>query len=540
MNRLIILWLMFFAFIHFTSKSQTKDSKDLKLINVSVDTIYSQYITLTYEFNESAENEYVMIYQCCNYCNKQTNYDCRIDSTIMSATNLQWIDSAGGAIPIYYSIGWKLSGGSAPQCCMILNTTSSSSGCKNSCVLEWNPYVYYLYFEWGSDNISGKLDSIDYYIFCKNVDKNGSFKLFDSIVGGDPSLNIGSINKKQYEARFLENNTNYEFFVKAVRKSDAIFSFSTISRFRTGYEETDPVDITTNGVSVIDNKLISIDVSTGYFSTPFNKLHLYRNEFSGNFPAFTQIKSLDYNSISNNYQFTDSTADPQKRLYQYMVLSDNKCKANDSSNIMTNIYLDGGRVQNEKYKDSIFFVQQGWSLLDTFELLRVVGNNKFVIKDFLSIENSRCLVDIEAYLGEGSVVNYQIKSKKNYFSNIISIDHEPTIEFPNAFYPFSKYRENQTFYPILIFASEENYLFIIYNRWGQEMFRATKPPHYCFLNPKWADLECLEQNKQEHRSWDGTFQGKDAPAGFYTYNISYSFNEKSGRFFTSGSFMLVR
>jgi len=531
-NRCILFLSLLLIIFQHTLVAQTKGSNELKLINVSVDTVYPQYVTLTYEFNEAAENEYVMIYQCCNYCNKQTNYDCRIDSTLMSVTNLQWVDSKGVAIPVHYSIGWKLSGGSAPQCNMVLLSSPSNSGCKNSCVLEWNPYIYYLDYEWGSDSITGKLDAIDYYIYFKNVNNNGNFKLFDSIIGGGES-----INKKRYEARFLENNTNYEFFVKAVRKTDAIFSFSNIAKFTTGNEEIAPVDITIKGVSVTDDKFISIDVTTGYFSTPFNQLHLFRSDNSS---AFTKLKSLDYNSISNNYQFTDSTANPNKGLYRYKVVSENMCKANDTSNIMTNIFLDGFRAQNEKYKDSIYFVQQGWSPLDTFELLRVVGNKKFVIKDFLTIDNSRCLVDIEAYMGERSVVNYQIKSKKNYFSNIISIDHEPAVKFPNAFYPLSKYRENQTFYPILTFASEDNYLFIIYNRWGQEVFRATKPPHYCFSDPRRVDLECLDQNRYEFRSWDGTFQGKDAPAGFYTYKISYSFNEKSGRFSTSGSFMLVR
>jgi len=536
MNRLYLLLFFFFLFSQFETKAQTKGSNELKLINVSVDTVYPQYVTLTYEFNEAAKNEYVMIYQCCNNCNKQTNYDCRIDSTIMSVNNLQWVDSTGVAIPVYYSIGWKLSGGSAPQCNMVLDTIHSS--CENSCLLEWNPYIYCLDYDWGSDSISGKFDAIDYYIYCKNVDENGYFEPFDSIIGEAPLKNFSSIKKKRYEARFLENNTNYEFFVKAVRKSDAVFSFSNIAKCKTGYEKTDTVAITIKGGSVMDNKSISVDVESDYFQTPFHKLYLYRNSSSLPNGNEIMVDSLAH-TFSNQYLFTDKKANPDKEIYYYYAIAKNKCKPNDTSNVMTNIFLDWSRAENEQYRDSIFFVQQGWSKLDTFELLRVVGNRKDIIRDSLTIENSRCLVDVVPYMGDGSVVYFQIRSKKNYFSNIISISHEPVIEFPNAFYQLSEIKENQTFYPILKFASEENYLFIIYNRWGQEVFRATKPPHYCFLDPNGMGA-CLEQNKQEGRSWDGTFQGKEAPAGFYAYKISYSFHGNSGRFSTSGSFMLVR
>jgi hypothetical protein len=156
-----------------------------------------------------------------------------------------------------------------------------------------------------------------------------------------------------------------------------------------------------------------------------------------------------------------------------------------------------------------------------------MAGNKHIITDALTVQNSRYLVDIEPFMEEGAVIHYQIKTQNDCFSNILTIEHEPQIVFPNAFYPLSSNIENRTFYPILKFASDADFQFIIYNRWGQELYRSELPPIYG------------EYNNMQGR-WDGTFQGNECPSGFYAYKIRYSFNEGSGKYLNSGSFMLVR
>jgi len=518
-----IIYSFLFIFCWLPAYPQEPVAPVLKV--VSIDTVFPQHLSLIWNYDDRIDS--VTVYKCYQSCNDENFYNA-VDKIVMDETLVQWIDPYADLFHTnYYSVGWRFSGKSPPQCNMLLKTNLPASGCRNEVSLSWNPYI----------NMMDELD--EYKILYRTKNQPFSFFKLLASIKGNHITEVNPANVIRYNAQFLANATTYEFVVQAVNKTKTLFSYSNIVEFTTGHETSDPVSLKIKGVSVLDQQSISVDVVSDYFQVPFHKLYLYRNTAPPTNGIEIVVDSMDYTSY-NQYLFTDMRANPAKEIYYYFVIAKNNCKANDTSNIMTNIFLDGFRAQNEKYKDSIFFVLQGWSPLDTFELLRVVGNKKFVIKDFLTIENSRCLVDIEAYMGEGSVVNYQIKSKKNYFSNIISIDHEPAVKFPNAFYPLSKYRENQTYYPILTFASEENYLFIIYNRWGQEVFRATKPPHYCFSDPRRVDLECLDQNRYEFRSWDGTFQGKDAPAGFYTYKISYSFNEKSGRFSTSGSFMLVR
>ena len=127
---------------------------------------------------------------------------------------------------------------------------------------------------------------------------------------------------------------------------------------------------------------------------------------------------------------------------------------------------------------------------------------------------------------EGGVMIYKIISETGCTSNTQSIHHEPVLHFPTAFNPGDLNVENTTFHPIFKFLPDkDNYLFVIYNRLGQELFRTEQLP------------DCA--NYTECR-WDGTFQGKECPPGIYAFKISYTYNEGAGRYSNSGSFMLVR
>jgi hypothetical protein len=130
-------------------------------------------------------------------------------------------------------------------------------------------------------------------------------------------------------------------------------------------------------------------------------------------------------------------------------------------------------------------------------------------------------------MDDGIVIQYQIKSINDDYSNTLIIEHDPVILFANAFYPHSINIENRTFYPIIKFPSDNNYLFIIYNRWGEEVYRSTHSPIYG------------EYSNTQGR-WDGTFRGKECPAGIYAFKLSFSYNKSTGKYSESGSFMLIR
>jgi len=528
MHRSYLLLLFIFLFSHFVANAQ---SVKLEIEAVSVDTM-SQLITLTWELNPEVED--VIIYGCTTDCSIQNNYHV-IDTVSMS--HLKWIDlDADSSSALHYycigglnSAGGPISGKSAPKTNMVLKADLPAGGCLNSILLSWNPYIRYVDFSWNQSSIN-RMDTLDYYIFYREKNINAPFMLLDSITGTH-FTDMNSTIDIHYEAKYLENNMLYEFVVQAISKIDTVRPFSNIAEHETGFVINDSVLVTITCVSVKEDRYIEIDVVTDDFPEPFQKLYLLRDKPDKEFwikdsLSFKIIDSMEYSS-TNKYRFIDEDVDPGSGLYYYMAVADNKCKLNDTSNVLTNIYLYGRRV--DKYADSISFSREGIPFLDSewYELFRIVYEKEISITNMLTILNRGYYIDVTPFMNDGAAIKYQIRSDDGCYSNTLIIEHEPYTEFPNAFYPQSINVENRTFYPILKFPSEDNYLFIIYNRWGQEVYRSTLPPIYGdYGNPQGR--------------WDGTFQGKDCPQGIYAFRISYSYNGGLGKYSDTGSVMLVR
>jgi hypothetical protein len=521
MYRSYLLLLLVFLCTHFVTNAQTKEPE---LKAVSVDTM-SQLITLTWEPEPGVEG--VTIFKCTANCDVENYYNV-VD--VVSMSQLEWKDrnaNSSSAPQNYYCIGWLdsegqvISGKSAPKNNMVLKASSSVSGCLNVITLSWNPY--YVNFPWyqGSNN---RMDTLDYYILYRKTDIDTSFILLDSVMRHDPSIEI------RYETTYLQNDTWYDFLIQAISRTDTVRPFSNIVVYQTGLEIDTPVTVEITCVSVIENKYIEIDVVTDDFPEPFQKLYLLRAHpgkevWIKDLLSFEIIDSLEYNP-TNEYRFTDENINTRVGLYYYMAVADNKCKLNDTSNVLTNIYLYGRRM--EKYIDSIRFLHVSIPFnSEWYDLLRVVYDRKVLLTGGLTVTNNSHYIDVRSFMDDGAEIKYQVRSISDCYSNTLTIEHEPYVRFPSAFYPQSINTENRTFYPILQFPSEDDYLFIIYNRWGQEVYRATVPPVYG------------DYNNPQGR-WDGTFQGRDCPPGIYAFKISYSFNEKSGKYSDTGSVMLIR
>jgi hypothetical protein len=522
MTRLFLTFFFFLLFSHLAVHAQTENQLKLKQVSVDLET---QQITLQWYLNIYALNESVKILKCTNNCLNQENYH-ECGQMVMKPDNLTWTDSDNCTKRNFYSIAWLESGKSAPLNNMVLKATSIPNGCLNAAMLSWNPYIFYLECEWFEQTIRGKMDTIDYYIFYRIKDNNPDFMLLDSVKGSYfPTINPR--DTVRYEAKYLKS-AEYEFVVQAKSRTDSVKPFSNMVSFTPGNEITTPVAVEINAISVVEDKYITVDINTAIFPKPFEKLYLLRDKpENADALSFNIIDSAEYDE-NNFYSFVDDQIDPKLGLYYYMALVENKCKLNDTSNILTNIYLTGKRV--EKYKDSIFFYREAMPYSNTtasYELFRVVNEQElFISNAFTLINNSNC-IDVENFMNDGAQITYQMKSENDCYSNTVTIEHEPRIQFPNAFYPESVHIANKTFYPIISFPSEDNYLFIIYNRWGQEIYRSTLPPVY-------------GQYDNPQGRWDGTFQGQPCPPGIYAFKVTFGYNEGTAKYSESGSVMLVR
>jgi len=501
MFRLHLTLLFVFLFSSFAASAQ-----ELMLRGVSIDPVFPQQVKLTWLFNSNIDS--VTIYKCTNNCDDENNYN-RVAKVEMNINSLTWIDNAASPLSRnYYSIGWSASGKSTPQNNMVL-TALPDGNCANSVLLSWNPYI----------NMLGTLDY--YLILCREQEDDNSVFTPIGRINGDAA----PADRINFEANYLANDRVFELVVQAVSRSGTVSVFSNIVEFRTGTVSNIPVSVRITCVDVIDDQYMEINVTTNNFLEPFQKLYLYKDKPSVESAMSLKIIDSAIYSPTNRYRFTDRDVDPKSGLYYYMAIADNKCKPNDTSNVLTNIYLQGWR--EEKYRDGVSFSRRGfYPSTESYELFRIVHGREYSIEPSVRVFTNY-YIDVLEFLNDGVVTVYKVLANTGCSSNTVTIDHEPIIEFPNAFFPKDVKIENRTFYPIIRFPSEINYSFTIYNRWGQEVFRTTRPPIY-------GDYENMQGR------WDGTFQGKDCPAGIYAYKISYIYNSGGGQYSHTGSFMLVR
>jgi len=551
MYRSCLTLLFVFLFTHFAANAQSGPSSPrIALTRVSVDA--AKNIELTWEyFNMDWKNlgsDSLIIYRCTTNCGMQGelmwNEHIRLE---LHPDSIKWKDSNANGDSLYYYcvIGHSPPGltdfanRSAPQNNIVLTADKIEAKCSNAISLSWNSWVKFNndeLFKWDEPH-ANKRDTLDYNILYRKLG-SGNFELAYHIEGV-PDAIIYPATEIPHEVRNLDLDTNYyyEFRIQAISRSgnrDTVFSNIVVSKIKNPYI---PAKISIARVSVIDslvgNPYIEIDVKIDnpLDHSPFDTLYLLRTD-SLHLP-YTRIRSVSYNAKKGNiYTLKDTTANPTKTYY-YNALPHAKCYTGYKPSYywLSNIVLWGGRQETSgfDYEDCMRFGRYNYPEGDTlYDWFRFKYRQPSFIQT-VGYGETLCLQDtaVSNYMENGRVTRYQIVSKAGFASNILTIRHESIVSFPNAFNPGDLNFENTTFHPIFVFPPDkENYLFIIYNRWGQELFRTEQPPDCAYYK------DCR---------WDGTFQGKECPPGIYAYKISYTFNQgRSGRIPETGSFMLVR
>jgi len=105
---------------------------------------------------------------------------------------------------------------------------------------------------------------------------------------------------------------------------------------------------------------------------------------------------------------------------------------------------------------------------------------------------SRITYLVEAYEGNTNPYGF----REHSYSNEALADQEPKVYLPNAISPKGL---NNVLKPVTVFVNEEGYEFLVYNRWGQNVFRTNS-----------AD-----------EGWDGKYNGQYVPQGVYVYLIRF-------------------
>jgi gliding motility-associated-like protein len=362
-----------------------------------------------------------------------------------------------------------------------INITAKYDACDKKIELNWTAYSV-----WS--------DISKYEIYASN--NSSEYTMIKSVSG----------TTNTYIHNNVLPNFNYKYYIKA---------YKTLSDFRTN---SNVVDISTdlissefilsaNYASVINDNEIEIAIKL----KPYTEIKEYKLQKSTQQNAgFETIKTFN-NSINliDSILYIDNESN-QNRNYFYKLTAINNC-GNEvaESNITNTIYLKVDNTSNLKHR---LFWKNYHSLqggVEKYNIYRKIDDKPFELINSFSFDKSY-VDDISAmnFTGiEGEFCYYveAIEQNENYFgeksktqSNLACAEQFPRVFIPNAFTPNGD-GNNDFLTPYVSFVDAKDYIFIIYNRWGNRVFETTNPT----------------------KDWDGKLNGKLVETGVYTYFLRF-------------------
>jgi gliding motility-associated-like protein len=211
-------------------------------------------------------------------------------------------------------------------------------------------------------------------------------------------------------------------------------------------------------------------------------------------------------SALNN--FTDSEVATNEQPYFYSVQTVDDCGQTVTSNLGKTIFLEAKATPAFVNQISWAPAQFQYGTVQSYWLYKIVNGNRLQIatlgpndhyyEDALNLsdesEANACyqvLANVVLHFPDGQQRFLQSQS------NSACATQSSSLQVPNAIAPDG---ENRFFRPVVVFGqSIRNYSMLIYDRYGQELFRST-------------DL---------YDAWDGTRNGTPLPFGTYVYWIRY-------------------
>jgi gliding motility-associated-like protein len=299
-------------------------------------------------------------------------------------------------------------------------------------------------------------------------------------------------------------NEQYTYKIRAVNEDGTRTSTSCpVTVFSRTYPRPEPDSTAIISVSVEDNSFVRINWDAD-FSAPILQFDLERRGFNEN--GFTIFQSLEDNvSYYPASVAEDNTADFAAGSYTYRLVMWDSCGQNPyMTDTSRTIHLSGrptpayiNQLQWNKYygwNDSVYQYKIYRKTETLFELIGQIAGSDNEYND-----------DVSAFRETGGVVTYYVEAVEEGGNNAVSksnhieLEMETRVIVPNAFI-FDGVPPDDTFKPTEIyFIAENSYEMLIFNRWGQMVFKTT----------------------DTHEGWDGRYNGELQPAGAYVYLIKF-------------------
>lgn len=390
--------------------------------------------------------------------------------------------------------GNALDGTTGPHSSIIV--TSKIDTCTRRITLDWNPYE-----NWR--------EGVDFYII--HLRRNN---------GQDQPLDTLSNTTFVFEDAL--NGDVLEFWIEAKEKNQSNTAVS--NKLRMVINVNRPMDflyLTNITIDAATQKpIISWNWDT---DSDFGFATLYRRkDTTGVWNAIQSINSIG----SSNNSISDLTAAADSNRYYYKIIATDNCGTEISSNIGSTILLGGntreGFINRLNWTDFDFELAS----LDAYKIHKVVNlidqnlaslpENQNIFFDEIDISkqaeaNSCYYIVAEAGLSIQGAASRLLESS----SNIICLEHQAILWYPNAFIPDGK---NNVFKPAVALSNTiSSYSLQIYDRNGGRIFEST-------------DVQT---------GWDGKKGGELLSQGIYAYIVRFTLSDGS-QHSQDGTVMLIR
>lgn len=318
--------------------------------------------------------------------------------------------------------------------------------CNNQVVMNWTPYV-------GWSSVS-------------------SYEVWGRVVGESWSM-MGSTTGNSLTVD-VEGLKDYCFFVKAI-SPDGKISFSNISCMTI----IAPLDPSYHylQVATVENESIRlehlVESASGVQGILFEKM-----DKDGIFQSLVQLPV-----ISDNITYLDTDVDVNSSSYTYRARIIDSCgragaESNSGKTILLSILKDEVTLQTylswnayEQFNGSIlaYNVHRG---IDGVFSGAPIANLPPDQRSFTDDLNSVTFTGKVCYYVEAIEGSNVFNTPKISRSNSACEVFEPIVYIPNAFMPDGY---NTCFFPVISNFDPVDYRFVIFDRWGQEIFNSTSP-----------------------------------------------------------------
>ena len=328
--------------------------------------------------------------------------------------------------------------------------------CLASMKLEWNYYTGW------TDPVS------QYKIYCK--------------IDNEPEIFLGAVSGtvRQFVHTNIIGNTSYCYYIRAVSSNGTKTSTSNLT-CRTTDASGNPSLLNADYATVDSYNNIKLSFTIDAESE-IKYLKLMKSESIDG--TYNQIAKL--NKTSTKLSYTDY-ADIMHNVYYYKTIAINKCDVGiKESNIANNIVLNVKNTSNLKHELSWNSYEDWLGDISYFNIYRTIDDAPalLIYQQYYGIytyTDDLSEIDLNGKSGkfcyyieavEGDFNPYGIKGKSK--SNIACAEQFPRVFVANAFTPnFDDV--NDVITPLVLFASPKDYVFQIYNRWGEVIFTTNKP-----------------------------------------------------------------